>query len=65
MIAFFNFIHVGFESGMGGWLKTYTGRLENEPTVVLFSPILLYFLFFVVGRGAEGFAETRQIGWKD
>jgi len=51
MIAFFNFIHVGFESGMGGWLKTYTGRLENEPTVVLFSPILLYFLFFVVGRG--------------
>ncbi len=51
MIAFFNFVHVGFESGMGGWLKTYTGRLENEPTAVLFSPILLYFLFFVVGRG--------------
>jgi len=51
MIAFFNFIHVGFESGMGGWLKTYTGRLSDAPTDVLFSPILLYFLFFVVGRG--------------
>jgi len=51
MIAFFNFIHVGFESGMGGWLKTYTERLGEEPTAVLFSPILLYFLFFVVGRG--------------
>lgn len=54
MIAFFNFVHVGFESGMGGWLKTYTGRLENEPSnnaAVLFSPILLYFLFFVAGRG--------------
>jgi fucose permease len=46
----FNFIHVGFEGGMGGWLKTYTQRLEHE-TSVLFPPILLYFLFFVVGRG--------------
>ncbi len=51
MIAFFNFVHVGFESGIGGWLKTYTGRLESEPTALLFSPILLYFLFFVTGRG--------------
>lgn len=51
LIAFFNFVHVGFESGMGGWLKTYTQRLEDEPTAVLLSPILLYFLFFVVGRG--------------
>lgn len=41
MIAFFNFVHVGFESGMSGWLKTYAERLETEPTVVLFSPILL------------------------
>src|SRR5438552_3816384 len=26
-IALFNFVHVGFESGMGGWLPTYTGRV--------------------------------------
>lgn len=50
MIAFFNFIHVGVESGMGGWLTTYTGRLEGEPIVSWASPILLYFLFFVLGR---------------
>lgn len=53
-IAAFNFIHVGFESGMGGWLKTYTQRLENPAATaaaVPLSPIFLYFLFFVVGRG--------------
>ena len=51
-IAFFNFIHVGFESGMGGWLTTYTGRVEGEPVVHWLSPTLLYFLFFVIGRAA-------------
>ncbi len=50
-IALFNFIHVGFESGMGGWLTTYTGRLEGEPVVHWISPTLLYFSFFVAGRG--------------
>ncbi len=55
MIALFNFLHVGFESGMSGWLKTYTERMASEPTVVLFSPILLYFLFFVTGRGIAPF----------
>ena len=50
-IALFNFIHVGFESGMGGWLTTYTGRLEGQPLAVWLSPTLLYFLFFVIGRG--------------
>ena len=50
-IAFFNFVHVGFESGMGGWLTTYTGRLEGEPVFQWLSPTLLYFVFFVTGRG--------------
>jgi fucose permease len=49
-IAFFNFVHVGFESGMGGWLTTYTGRLEGEPYLPWLSPTLLYFSFFVFGR---------------
>lgn len=48
-IALFNLIHVGFESAMGGWLKTYTQRLEGA--ALWFPPIFLYFLFFVVGRG--------------
>ncbi len=50
-IAAFNFVHVGFESGMGGWLTTYTGRVEGEPVVHWLSPTLLYFSLFVAGRG--------------
>ena len=51
MIALFNFVHVGFESGIGGWLTTYTGRLDGQPLVHWISPTLLYFSFFVIGRG--------------
>lgn len=51
MIALFNFIHVGFESGIGGWLTTYTERVEGGPTVGWLSPTLLFFSFFVIGRG--------------
>ena len=50
-IALFNFIHVGFESGMGGWLTTYTERLGDTQSFHWLSPTLLYFLFFVLGRG--------------
>jgi fucose permease len=50
-IALFNFVLVGFESAMGGWLKTYTGRVETQAATDWFPPIFLYFLFFVVGRG--------------
>lgn len=51
MIAAFNFVHVGFESGMGGWLTTYTTRVEGAPVLAWLSPTLLYFSFFVIGRG--------------
>jgi len=50
-IAAFNFIHVGYESAMGGWLKTYTQRVEDGTGLHLLPPITLYFVFFVVGRG--------------
>lgn len=50
-IALFNFIHVGFEGGMGGWLTTYAERLDNAHVLHLLSPTLLYFSFFVIGRG--------------
>lgn len=55
MIAAFNFIHVGFESGIGGWLTTYTGRVPGEPLTNWISPTLLYFSFFVLGRGFAPF----------
>lgn len=51
MIAFFNFIHVGFETGMGGWLPTYTERFQGQTVLWWLAPTFLYFLFFVVGRG--------------
>lgn len=51
MIALFNLIHVGFESGMGGWLTTYTERVSGPPIASWISPTLLYFSFFVLGRG--------------
>ena len=52
MIAGFNFIHVGFESAMGGWLKTYTQRVEDNAATNFLPPITLFFIFFVVGRSA-------------
>ena len=54
-IAAFNFIHVGFESGMGGWLTTYTNRIEGGTAIHLVSPTFLFFLFFVIGRGIAPF----------
>lgn len=51
VLALFNFVHVGFESGIGGWLTTFTDRVEGETRITLISPTFLYFLFFVVGRG--------------
>lgn len=49
-IAFFNFIHIGVESGMGGWLTTYADRMDAAAAAKLFSPTVLYFTFFVLGR---------------
>lgn len=51
LFAGFNFINVGFETGMGGWLPTYTERMEGQNYVWWLAPSFLYFLFFVVGRG--------------
>lgn len=55
LIAGFNFIHVGFESAMGGWLLTYSERMEGELISSWLAPIFLYFLFFVIGRGVAPF----------
>jgi fucose permease len=50
-LAAFNFIHVGFESGIGGWLTTYANRLDPASASRFLSPTLLFFGFFVLGRG--------------
>jgi len=50
LIAFFNFLNVGLESGMGGWLTTYSARFSGGESHWL-SATPVFFLFFVVGRG--------------
>lgn len=51
-IALFNFIHVGFESGAGGWITTYAARFPDQSEHIFWlSPITLYFFFFIAGRG--------------
>ena len=51
VLAFFNFIHVGFESGVGGWLTTYSERIDYAASVRVLSPTVIFYVFFVVGRG--------------
>lgn len=51
LIAGFNFIHVGFESAMGGWLPTYTERLAGQNYLWWLAPITMFWIFFVTGRG--------------
>jgi len=50
LIALFNFIHVGFESGAGGWLTTYSERFPESAHSLLTATPAFFFLF-VVGRG--------------
>ena len=50
LITFFNFIHLGIETGIGGWLTTYSARFP-EGLNSWFSATPVFFLFFVIGRG--------------
>lgn len=50
LITAFNFIHVGFETGAGGWLTTYSERFPEGANSML-SAAPAFFLFFVIGRG--------------
>lgn len=51
LITAFNFVHVGFESSVGGWLAAYTERVGGSGGSVV-SPVLVYFVMFVAGRAA-------------
>jgi MFS transporter, FHS family, glucose/mannose:H+ symporter len=54
MIAFFNFLHVGLESGVGGWLTTYSARFSSAQEGAAsqwLSATPVYFFLFIVGRG--------------
>lgn len=47
ILAGFNFIHIGYETAMGGWLPEYTRELGFS---VLLAPIVIFYVFFVAGR---------------
>lgn len=51
LIAVFNFIQIGVESSVGGWITTYQGRLTQSWTSGWVSAALAYFVMLVVGRG--------------
>ena len=51
LIAAFGFVHIGIESGVGGWLTTYEARLTHGSENGLVSAALVFFLFLVIGRG--------------
>lgn len=66
LIGLFNFIHVGFESAIGGWLPSYTVRFKEDNDLWWLFPTTFYFLFFVIGRGivpifAKFLDETKLI----
>jgi FHS family glucose/mannose:H+ symporter-like MFS transporter len=50
MIAIFNFLIVAIESGLGGWLTTYSARFPDGAGQLL-AATPIFFLFFVIGRG--------------
>lgn len=54
LITFFNFLNIGIETGIGGWLTTYSARFpENMGQWISATPV--FFLFFVIGRGFASF----------
>lgn len=52
-IAAFNFLQIGLESGMGGWITTYAARVQSSGnSTEWISAASVFFLFLVAGRGA-------------
>ena len=51
LIAIFNFVHIGVESSVGGWITTYESRLTQSSATGWISAALVFFSFLVIGRG--------------
>ena len=50
MIAGFNFIHIGIESSVGGWITTYQDRLAGNSSAGILSAAAVFFVTLVAGR---------------
>lgn len=51
LIAVFNFINIGIESSIGGWITTFENRLPDKSPWLWLSAAFVFFLFMVIGRG--------------
>jgi fucose permease len=54
----FSFFVVSIEGGLGGWLTTYTEALRQSGVPIV-NLTVVYFTFFVVGRGVAAFVARR------
>lgn len=50
LIAIFNFVHIGIESSVGGWVTTYQSRVMQSSTGLI-SAAVVFFFMLVIGRG--------------
>lgn len=53
----FGFFVIGIESGLGGWLTTYSGSLSKTPAI---NATVAFFAFLVIGRGLASFVSRRM-----
>src|SRR5215213_3770860 len=67
LIVAFGFCDVGIESGISGWLTSYTFRSDLPTAISWLSATPIFFAFFVMGRGiaavAARFLSNNQIIW--
>jgi fucose permease len=67
LIVAFGFCDVGIESGISGWLTSYTFRSDLPTGISWLSATPIFFAFFVAGRGiaaiAARFLSNNQIIW--
>ena len=67
LIVAFGFCDVGIESGISGWLTSYTFRSDLPTAISWLSATPIFFAFFVAGRGiaavAARFLSNNQIIW--
>ncbi len=67
LIVAFGFCDVGIESGISGWLTSYTFRSDLPSEISWLSATPIFFAFFVLGRGIAAIAarvlSNNQIIW--
>lgn len=67
LITAFGFFDVGIESGVSGWLTSYTLRSDLPPELSWLSATPIFFFFFVAGRGIAAILarvwSNNQIIW--